>query len=228
MKYFATGRVHPERADVNITTPPWRPPGGGEISVHCESSQLTVILSDPSVDGYIEAFLLAQHVAESVVSALGFAMATGYVVELVQLVEESGAVHVFGVRASELMYQPYEPVFAAATTLVRGDVAFRMAVVDYANAVRSSILCAPLCFRAIEAIKSAFGPGSDAEQWARMHAALGTSRTSIEDDVKAFADPIRHGVWSNFRPTNALQRLAMVKVTRDVLHRYLRYRQPDA
>jgi hypothetical protein len=72
MKYIATGRVHPERADVNIpTTPPWRPAGGGEISVHSESSQLTVTLTDPPVDGYVEAFLLAQHVAESVVSALG-------------------------------------------------------------------------------------------------------------------------------------------------------------
>jgi hypothetical protein len=81
-----------------------------------------------------------------------------------------------------------------------------MAVVDYANAVRSPVLCASLCFRAIEAIKSAFGPGNEAEQWACMHATLGTSRTSIDDDVKAYADPIRHGDWSNFRATNIRQR----------------------
>lgn len=228
VRYIVTGRVHPERADVRINSPPWQPADGGEILVHCEASQLTVILTDPPVDGYIAAFILAQHVAQAVVSALGFALATGYVVELVQLIEDSGAVHVFGVRAPDLIYEPYEPMFAAAVKLVRGDIAFRMALADYANALRDSFVCASLCFRAIEAVKSAFGPGSDADQWARMHAALGTSRVAIDTAVKAFADPVRHGDWANFPVTTTLQRVAMLKVTRDVLERYVRCRQPAA
>jgi hypothetical protein len=228
MRYIVTGRVHPERANVIITCPPWQPAGGGEIFVHCEASQLTVILTDQPVDGYIAAFILAEHVAQAVVSALGFALATGYVVELVQVTEDSGAVHVFGVRSPDLIYEPYEPMFAAAAKLVGSDIPFRMALADYANALRDSFDCASLCFRAIEAIKSAFGPGSDADQWTRMHAALGTTRAAIDTEVKAFADAVRHGDWANFRATTAVQRLAMLKVTRDVLERYVHFRQPAA
>lgn len=228
MKYIVTGRVHPERADVNMTSPPFHPASGGEICVHCQASQLTVILKDQPVDGYVAAFILAEQVAQAMVSALGFAMATGYVVELVQIIEDSGAVHVMGVRAPDLVFDPYQPIFGAAAKLVGSDFAFRMALADYANALRDSVRCASLCFRSIEAVKSSFGLGTDANQWTRMHAVLGTTRAAIDTEVKAFADPIRHGDWTNLPVTNAQQRLAMLKVTRDVLERYARFRQPAA
>src|SRR5262249_27372249 len=163
------------------------------ITVTCEASQLTVVLKDAPVDGYIAAFLMAEHVAQAVVSALGFSLATGYSIELVQVIEESGAVHVFGVRAPELMFQPYEPVFIAATELSKRDVFFRMALVDYTRAFRDSLGCGAYCYRTIEAIKSAFGPGEDSQLWLSMHASLGTRREEIEDVVKVFADPVRHG-----------------------------------
>ncbi len=216
MKYIVTGRVHPERANVNIDLPPMHPIGGGQILVRCEASQLTVVLTDQPIEGYISAFMLAEHIAQAAVSALGFSLATGYVVELVQVIEESGVVHIFGVRAPDLVFEPHEAVFAASVQLVGSDLAFRMAVADYGNALRDSYRCASLCFRAIEAIKSGFGPGSDNEQWSRMHAALGTLREPIDTTVKKFADAIRHGDWANTVLTDSAQRLAMLKVTRDV------------
>ena len=86
MKYVVTGVVHPERANVNISHPPMHPSTGGEIAIRCEASQLTIVLTDQPVDGYIAAFILAEHLAQAVISALGFSLATGYVVEIVQVI----------------------------------------------------------------------------------------------------------------------------------------------
>jgi len=187
-----------------------------------------VVLKDAPVDGYVAAYLMAEHVAQAVVSALGFSLATGYSVELVQLVEESGSVHVFGVRTPELMFTPHEPVFVAAMELSKRDVFFRMALVDYARAFRDTLGCGAYCYRAIEAIRSAFGPGEDSQLWPKMHASLGTRREEIETVVKVFADPVRHGDWSRLPTTNSTQRAAMLRVTRDVLEKYLKFRQPSA
>src|SRR5438552_10567122 len=107
MRYMVTGRVHPERANVCITPCSWTHRDGGEVVVRCEASQLTVTLNDSRIDGHVTAFVTAEHVAQAVVSALGFSLATGYTVELIQVLEEAGEVHVFGVRTPELMFQPH-------------------------------------------------------------------------------------------------------------------------
>jgi hypothetical protein len=229
MRYVATGRVHPERADVTMLPPiVWTGSDGFKITLSCESSQLTVVLDDPPVDGFVAAFLEAKQWARAAVSALSFALGTGYTVELIQLVEESGAVRVFGVRTEELMFAPHEPIFSASIRLSAQDVFFRMALVDYARAMADETECAAYCYRAIEAIKSAFGPGDDKELWERMHSSLGTSRDEVETAVKAFADPIRHGNWSRFPPTGRRQRTEMLQVTRNVLEKYLALRKPSA
>ena len=228
MRYVVTGRVHPERANVSISPCSWTHPDGGEVVVRCESSQLTVTLDDPRIDGHVSAFVTAEHVAQAVVSALGFSLATGYSVELIQVLEESGAVHVFGVRTPELMFEPHGPVFAAAAELSKRDLFFRMALADYARAFRDSLACAAYCYRAIEAIKSAFGPGDDSRLWPKMHDALGTDRENIDRAVKPFADPVRHGNWSELPPTHSAQRAEMLRITRDVLARYLSFRRPSA
>src|SRR5687767_6900817 len=124
MRYTVTGRVHPERADVRIAPYAWTHPDGHEVVISCEASQLTVHLNNTRIDGHISAFVTAEHVAQAVVSALGFSMATGYTVELIQVVEESGAIHVFGVRVPDLMFEPHGPVLAAAAELSKRDLFF--------------------------------------------------------------------------------------------------------
>ena len=228
MRYVATGRVHPERADVNIPRHSWVGSDGHQIILTCDSSQLTVVLEDPPVDGFVAAFFMAKQWAQTATAALGFSLATGYSVELIQLVEESGDAHVFGVRVPELMFEPFAPVFAAAVELSTHDVFFRMALVDYSRALGDELGCAAYCYRAIEAVKSGFGPGEDAQLWALMHRSLGTTRGQVETAVKAFADPVRHGDWVRLPPTDSAQRAEMLRVTRDVLEKYLRFRQPSA
>ena len=224
MRYIVTGRVHPERADIFFNISTIEPPTGGSIAIHCEASQLTVILENQDIDGARSAFLMAEHIAQTLVSSLGFARGTGYAVELLQVIEETGAVHVFGTRVQELFFDACDVKFDEARTLCAKDIPFRMALTDYSAALRDSFRCASLCYRSIEAIKSAFAGGSDSEKWVSMHAALGTTRDEIEGAVKAFADPIRHGDWADYRPTNSGQRLLMLQVTRDTLDRYLNWK----
>ena len=106
MRYVVTGRVHPERADISFSHIQWQLPGGGTAAASCESSQITLVLDAPSIDGWITAFLAGEQLAGIVVGALGFALGSGYSLELIQVTEEDGTPHVFGVHALPAALQP--------------------------------------------------------------------------------------------------------------------------
>jgi hypothetical protein len=228
MRYIMTGRIHPERADVSFWPQTWERDGGESISVGCESSQIVVRPNLPGVDDHVTAFVTADQVVQAVVSAFSFALGTGYAAELVQVLENGAASHVFGVRPGNLHFEPWQPMFTSAGELSRRDVFFRMALRDYARAIREVMDCAFLCYRGIEAIKSSFAATTGREGWADMHATLGTSRQQIEAIVKVFADPVRHGNWFSFRTTTSAQRNEMLLLTRDILSRYLRHAAESA
>ena len=74
----------------------------------------------------------------------------------------------------------------------------------------------------MEAIQSAFATDKEGKNgWLKMHVALGTNRKDIDDFVKEYADPVRHGNWSAYRLLSSADRLKMLQVTRDILVRYL-------
>lgn len=228
MRYVMTGRIQPERADVSFPPHTWERDTGESVTVGCESSQVVVRANLPGIADHVTAFITAEQVVQAVVSAFGFALGTGYSVELIQVLEEEGRTHVFGVRPGNLDFAPWQPIFTAAAELCKKDVFFRMALRDYARAIRETMNCAFFCYRAIEALKSAFAAKTAQEGWTEMHAALGTSRRQIEAVVKEFADPVRHGNWFSLKPTTSGQRNEMLLVTRDALDRYLRDAQTSA
>ena len=72
MPYLVTGRVHPERADVNISPMTSIVDGGITIFLVCESSQLTVAIQDVApIDGYKSAFILAEGWASTAFGSVG-------------------------------------------------------------------------------------------------------------------------------------------------------------
>jgi hypothetical protein len=224
MRFLITGRVHPERADVSFERQEWRSDIAGSFAVSCEASQVIVVADLPPECDHLDAFVRAEQVAQGIVSALGFALGTGYSVELVNVVSETGATRTFGVLPGDLHFEPWLAVFLRASDVAKRDVFLRNALWDYCRAISHSLDCAHYCYRAIEAIKSAFGG-----DWDQMHVTLGTTRTAIDATIKDYADALRHGNWSNVKPTLPGQRNAMFQVTRDVLTRYLAWReqQPD-
>ncbi|MCE9603313.1 MAG: hypothetical protein K8U03_00245 [Planctomycetia bacterium] len=226
MKYLCTGRINPERAAVSFEQIRMRLSGDGDAKVSCDASQLTVVLTYPKLDGYVSAQIAATGIADIVVGSLGFAIGCGFSVEIIQVIEEDGTAHVFGVNSNSsppVVTDQNGDTFSRAVRLSGQNVLFRLALRDYCRAVVEVHDCATYCFRAIEGIKSAFGQQTDKENWLAMHAALGTDKATIEQIVKGFADPIRHGNWLNAAHTNSAERNAMLQLTRGILYKFLDY-----
>lgn len=51
MKFIVTGRVHPERADISFSRVEMTLGDGGTAVASCDSSQITVVLNVPTLDG---------------------------------------------------------------------------------------------------------------------------------------------------------------------------------
>lgn len=232
MYYIVTGRVHPERADISFSRVEMGLQSGGTAIASCDSSQITVILNDASIDGWITAKVAADEIASLVVGALGFSLGSGYFVEMVQVTEHDGTAHVFGVRPQgynneTLGFEPHIPPFNRALRLSVRDIFFRVAVRDYLRAIRETDDCATYCYRAIESIKSAFVFETGEDRWKDMHDTLGTDRETIVRVVKGKADPVRHGNWVNAPVTTRYERWEMLSLTRDILQKYLDYFEPE-
>lgn len=233
MRYVITGRVQPERADISFGRVEIGIGENGKANVSCDSSQVTVVLDIPEIDGWSSAMVIAEDVASIFVGGLGFSLGSGYSLELIQVTEEDGTPHVFGVRPCNpenpneaLAYSSHIEVFNRAFKLASRDIFFRLAVRDYLQAINDVADCATYCYRAVESIKSSFVMRSGLDRWDEMHVALGTDRQLITTTIKQYADPVRHGNWVNAKPTDNLIRWRMLALTRDILKRYLDLEQP--
>lgn len=232
MRYIATGRIHPERANVHFDPIEWLIPEQGKVVAQCESSQVTVLLELASIDSAGSAYISAEHFATIVIGALGFSLGSGYSIELIQVIEEDGTPRVFGVRPTGptphqlLGFNPHIPIFNRALQLASKNIFFRLALRDFLRAINDTNDCAMYCYRAIESIKSAFVSKTGKDLWDEMHSALGTSRTTIDTSVKCFADPVRHGNWIAAPLVNVEIRWEMLLLTRNILLGYLDYELP--
>jgi hypothetical protein len=228
MRYVVTGRVQPERASVRIPPIEWRVPDQGRVVVQCHSSQITVLLDLTSTDGWVTAYVQAEHFASMVISALGFSLGFGYSIEMIQVTREDGTLDVIGVgpngagEPSPLGFVPHEPICLRAFNLANQNIFFRFALRDFQRAIKDPFDCATYCYRAVEAIKSAFVGG-----WNEMHAALDTNREKIVTMIKDYADPVRHGNWVGAPALNSAERLQMLTLTRDILVKYLNFASPE-
>ncbi|KAB2942536.1 MAG: hypothetical protein K8F92_02475 [Hyphomicrobium sp.] len=225
MKFIASGRVHPERADIRFDKVGGSFGDGGLLSIGCESSQLSVVLDLPDM-GSEGARLVAQHYATMFVSALGFSNGCGYSAEIVQLFDEHGTAYVFGVQPTDderngLGFGAQTEVFTRAVLLAADNIFFRLALRDYSRALAEAEDCASYCYRAVEAIKSAFG------SWEEMHTALHTDRKAIDERITTYAAPVRHGNWASTKPAEGRVRWEMLSLTRGILSAFLEYAKPS-
>ena len=236
IKYVITGRVQPERADVHFQRVEMGLRDHGRAVLSCVSSQITIVLENDQLDGWLAAVVQAEDLASVIVGSLGFSLGSGYSVDLIQVTEEDGTPHVLGVRPNDPnkpdvvetlgFGDGYLQVFNRALQLASRDIFYRLAMRDYLQAINDTSDCATYCFRAIESIKSSYSFRSGNDRWEEMHEALGTDRETITSVIKNFADPIRHGNWVNAKHTDKFIRWRMLKLTKQILKKYLDAEQP--
>ena len=229
MKYICTGRIHPERADVWFDQCEVKSDGLIAV-VSCDSSQITVVLEISSDKGEIAAYAarnIAENVANIVVGALGFSFNLGYSVEIIQVIEPDGKPNVFGVRSigmesgQKTRTNSHASIFRRTLTLSARNSHFRMALQDYLRAINDMRDRPTYCYRAIEAIKSTFENDTESNQWNAMHLALGTDQATIENRIKQYADPKRHGNWKEEKKITIKEHREMLKLTREILIKYI-------
>ena len=54
-----------------------------------------------------------------------------------------------------------------------------------------------------------------------MHLALGTDQATIENRIKQYADPKRHGNWKEEKKITIKEHREMLKLTREILIKYI-------
>lgn len=229
MKFIATGRVHPERADVHFKEVKWEL-GESKISVSCVSSQLFAVIDDPRVSDYLSAHGTAEHVAQIFLSSLGFLLGCGYKAEITQVIDADQNSIVVGVQEELVRFdvggETFGTMFLEVLQLARNDLFLRFAIQDYTNAITDNLGCAMLCYRSIESLaKSISGGGTSNTDWAPMHKALGTNKDMIENTITTFAKPIRHGNWSELTPMTSEQRVNVLQLTRSIISHYIDFSQ---
>ena len=234
MRYICIGRVHPERANLGFGQFKLEDDRGYQISasISCNTSMVTVELDAPQNYEWEIALLRANEIANLAVEAVGFSIGSACSAEILKVTEQDGASHVVGFipvgdeRDQKLGMEPHEPTFHRALILSCKNILFRRALQDYLRAITFHDDRPSYCYRAIEAIKSAFVGKTDSDQWNAMHSALGTDRTTIENTVKQYADPIRHGNWIQAKETTDNQKWDMLILTRDIIAKYMDHMEP--
>jgi len=238
MKYYAYGRVLPERADAFVQFNKRFIVDVGSITFSCESSQITMTLElKEGVEmGPLSAQILCKNHANIIVSCLAFSLGCNYVVEMTSLIDENSNGQTFGVQIEELKLPDNQrnEVFSVLLHLSGSDFFMRFAIMDYVKAIKTEVELPFLCFRAIETIKGRFKKqladngqkNDDGSAWTSMHSSIGTNRADI-DLVKKSADIIRHGNYYEATTSTVADRLKYLEITKDCIIKYKNFLVKD-
>jgi hypothetical protein len=231
MKYYAYGRVLPERADASVQFHKRTILDVGIITFYCDSSQITMTLDlkEGVQMGPLSAQILCKNHATIVISCLAFTLGCNYVVEMTSVIDENSKSHTFGVQLEELKFDDKDrsEMFSVMYHLTGTDFFLRFALQDYIRAINTETELPFLCYRAIETIKGRFKKqlsesgqkSDDGSAWSLMHSSLGTNRVDI-DLVKNSADIIRHGNYYDAAVSTAENRLKYLKITKECILKY--------
>lgn len=213
--YSFSGKVLPERADVNLPLPikalsrgKGKFPTGWEISISIFRSQLAVtVTTEKAVDDLQPMREIVEGIARFSVDALGFLLACGYDVEITQAMGSDPRSHiVFGVDVRGVTPKEQytrEEVFSRFKQIVEvpegKQQALRRALVDFREAIRSGEDTPFFCFRAIEDVRQLFVVGEDKDvkkTWSEMAQKLALPQetiTFVQDTLRPTAISVRHG-----------------------------------
>lgn len=202
--YIFTGRVMPERANVNVSAVPIQfqatdagVSGNGVISVVVSQVSVTLNTETVNVDlGTLKNYV--EYIVRTLVDAFGYFSGRGYDVEITSVIEPNGKQTVFGVGIHELEEAQRErPLgFHEIIEVMNKSVHLSRALGDLRESIRTPWDTGFFCYRAIECIRQSFKREEDGKDdspsWERLRDALCIDRSWINYLIK-FAKPQRHG-----------------------------------
>ena len=227
--YIFSGKVLPERANVSIT--PLEIKTGvidSGISdtaiISIAVSQVSVIFNTNSDSDLMTLKNTVESLVRNLVDVYGYLSGRGYDIEITSVVDPEGKHTVFGVGILELeKSQRDRPLsFQQLVTVMGKSYHLHLALGDLREAIRSPLDTGFFCFRAIESIRQHFKikeKTTDKLSWKILNKSLVIDR-SWTDQVKKFADPVRHGDAINI---SGEDRILIMQHTWKVIDRFCLY-----
>lgn len=199
--YIFSGKVLPERANVNITPIEIKMDAidadiSGTVNVSIIASQVSVVINTNSDSDIWTLKNSVEYLVRGLVDAFGYLSGRGYDIEITSVVNHEGKYTVFGVGISELEISLNDrPLsFQQLLTAMEKSQNLHRVFGDLREAIRSPHDTGFLCYRAIENIQQSFKNDKDGDTkvWENLRKSLLIDKSWIYQ-VKEFADPVRHG-----------------------------------
>ena len=201
--YIFSGKVLPERANVNITTIEFEIEAidagiSGTAIISVAVSQVSIVFNTNNDLDIMTLKNYVENIVRTLVDSYGYLSGRGYDIEITSVVDNKGKHTVFGVGISELEKSQNErPLnYDQILTVTTKSQHIHRAFGDLREAIRSPVDTGFFCYRAVESIRQNFKKENDGDNyklsWERFRKSLLLDRSWI-DTIKKFADPVRHG-----------------------------------
>jgi len=236
--YVLSGKVLPERADVNLRKPmainilPGRIiPEGSTVFVTVICSQISMVVHSRGEIADLQALAHeCEGMCRMIVDCLGFLLTCGYDIEITQVSGAGGLHVVYGVQPADLRPIPFsndnfQDIFERLVTVPQAyQLAYRRALADYREAIRSFEDTAFFCYRAVEDLRQVFvenEQSKDIQTWDRLWEAMPSvehARSYVKDVIRPLATGNRHGGGALI---SSQQRLEMLERTSKIISAFI-------
>lgn len=227
--FIFSGKVLPERANVNITPLEIKMEAigsgiSGTAIISIAVSQVSVVFNTNSDSDLMTLKNTVESLVRNLVDAYGYLSGRGYDIEITSVVDPEGRHTVFGVGISELeKSQKERPLsFQQLLTAMEKSQHLHHALGDLREAIKSPSDTGFFCYRAIESIRQHFKikeNTNDKLSWEFLKKSLLIDRSWM-DVVKKFGDSARHGEISNISGKN---RILVMQHTWKIFDRFCVY-----
>jgi hypothetical protein len=234
VQYTFFGKVHPERCNVSI--PELRAQikslDGDVDGIVRYSISLSQVTATFECNRPVQNVYTLKNIVEEgirvALDALGYTLACGYDLEIVQVIDSIGSLPVvFGVgipainKSAESAGVKFEDIVSTYGD-TKGQYLQRC-LADLREAIRTPKDTGFFCYRGIESLRQFFlhemKAKSDSVSWESLRCELAVERGDIEI-VKGFADPIRHGGSGGISDE---ERAKVFTLTWNIVNKFIKY-----
>lgn len=234
VQYTFFGEVHPERCNVSIMelSAQVKSLDGDVDGVVRYSIALSQVTATFAVGRPVQNSYTLKNIIEDVIrvalDALGFILACGYDLEIIQMIDSIGnppVVFGVGIPAIENSAASAGVKFEniVSSFVDRKGQYLQRCLADLREAIRAPKDTGFFCYRGIESLRQFFlhemKAGDDKLAWELLRSELDVGRVEIET-IKGFADSIRHGGAGGISDS---ERASVFTLTWNIVNKFIKY-----